>query len=110
MLRIHYAPTTLAVTSVLSLSLLFVCALLISLIPQSFDNLGIMKFMKSMGFILADYLGSVIVRLEEHFWFYIPLGIIGIWRWLVWGIKKSGAMLYVPMQGERTDRGLSIIS
>jgi cellulose synthase/poly-beta-1,6-N-acetylglucosamine synthase-like glycosyltransferase len=110
LLRIHYPPAVLAATSVLSLSLLFACALLISLIPLSFDNLGIAKFMKGMGTILADYLGSTIVKLEEHFWFYIPLGIIGIWRWLVWGVKKTGAMLYMPMQEERTNRGLSIIT
>ena len=84
LLRIHYPPAVLAVTSVLSLSLLFACALLISLLPLSFDNLGIVKLMKSMGAILADYLGSTIVKLEEHFWIYIPLGIIGIWRWIVW--------------------------
>jgi cellulose synthase/poly-beta-1,6-N-acetylglucosamine synthase-like glycosyltransferase len=110
LLRNYYPPTVLAATSVLSLSLLFVCSLLISLIPLSFDSLGIVKFMKSMGVTLADYLGSIIVRLEEHFWFYIPLGIIGIWRWLVWGIKKSGAMLYVPMQEDSANRALSIIT
>ena len=110
MLRIHFAPTVLAVTSVISLSLLFAFALLISLIPLSIDYLGIMKFMKNLGATVADYLGSTIVKLEEHFWIYIPLGIIGIWRWIVWGIKKIGATLYVPMQEERTDRAMSIIT
>ncbi|MGA7601960.1 MAG: hypothetical protein WCE33_02655, partial [Nitrososphaeraceae archaeon] len=95
---------------VLSLSLLFAFALLISLIPLSIDYLGIMKFMKNLGAVVADYLGSTIVKLEEHFWIYIPLGIIGIWRWIVWGIKKTGATLYVPMQEERTDRTMSIIT
>jgi cellulose synthase/poly-beta-1,6-N-acetylglucosamine synthase-like glycosyltransferase len=66
--------------------------------------------MKSIGAILADNLGSILVRLEEHFWFYIPLGIIGIWRWLVWGIKKAGAMLYVPIQEVSADPGLSVIT
>jgi cellulose synthase/poly-beta-1,6-N-acetylglucosamine synthase-like glycosyltransferase len=99
-----------AATSILSLSIVFACALLISVIPLTFDNLGIVKSMKSIGAILADYLGSTIVRLEEHFWFYIPLGIIGMWRWLVWGVKKTGAMLYVPFQGGRADFALSIIT
>jgi cellulose synthase/poly-beta-1,6-N-acetylglucosamine synthase-like glycosyltransferase len=96
----------LAVTSVLSLSLLFAFALLISLIPLSFDYLGIMKIMKNLGAVLADYIGSTIVRLEEHFWLYIPLGIIGIWRWIVWGIKKTGAMFYTPIQEVSADPGL----
>jgi glycosyltransferase involved in cell wall biosynthesis len=100
----------LVVTSVLSLSLLFAFALLISLVPVSFDYLGIIKFMKSMGATLADYLGSIIVRLEEHFLLYIPLGIIGLWRWIVWGIKKTGSMFYVPIQENRGDLKLSIIT
>jgi cellulose synthase/poly-beta-1,6-N-acetylglucosamine synthase-like glycosyltransferase len=71
--------------------------LLVSLIPLSLDSFGIVKIAKGMGVNLADYLGSAIVKLEEHFWFYIPLGIVGIWRWLVWGVKKTGAALYKPM-------------
>ena len=47
LLRIHYPPAVLAVTSVLSISLLFVSALLISLLPLA-DNMGIVKLMKSM--------------------------------------------------------------
>jgi cellulose synthase/poly-beta-1,6-N-acetylglucosamine synthase-like glycosyltransferase len=69
-----------------------------------------MKFMKEMGSTLADYLGSTIVRLEEHFWLYIPLGVIGIWRWIVWGIKKTGALLYIPIQEKSASLGLSIVT
>jgi cellulose synthase/poly-beta-1,6-N-acetylglucosamine synthase-like glycosyltransferase len=99
-----------AATSILSLSIVFACALLISVVPLAFDSLGIVKFMKNIGVILADYLGSTIVKLQEHFWYYIPLGIIGIWRWLVWGVKKTGAMLYVPFHEGRADLALSIIT
>jgi cellulose synthase/poly-beta-1,6-N-acetylglucosamine synthase-like glycosyltransferase len=109
MLRIYFPPSVVAVASILSLSSLFASALLISIFPSSIDNLAIVKFMKGIGIILAEYLGSTLVRLEEHFWLYIPLGIIGLWRWLVWGIKKTGAMLYVPIQG-RVDHSLSIIT
>jgi hyaluronan synthase len=83
---------------------------LISLIPLSLDGFGVVRIAKGVGVNLADYLGSAIVKLEEHFWFYIPLGIIGIWRWLVWGIKKSGAALYKPMPENGSNYTLSIIT
>ena len=110
MQRISYSSTIWTAASVLFLSSLVFFLLLISLIPLSFDSYGIVKVAKGIGVTLADYLGSTIIKLEEHFWFYIPLGIIGIWRWLVWGVKKTGATLYVPMQEVLTDRGLSIIT
>ena len=59
---------------------------------------------------MADHLGSAIIKLEEHFWFYIPLGIVGIWRWLVWGVKKTGAALYKPMPEDSSNCTLSIIT
>jgi cellulose synthase/poly-beta-1,6-N-acetylglucosamine synthase-like glycosyltransferase len=98
------------VTSVLFLSLLFISMLLVSLIPLGFDSFGMVKTVKGMGANLADYLGSAIIKLEEHFWFYIPLGIIGIWRWLVWGIKKSGAALYKPIPEDSFQSTLSVIT
>jgi cellulose synthase/poly-beta-1,6-N-acetylglucosamine synthase-like glycosyltransferase len=108
--RISYSSTIWTAASVLFLSSLVVFLLLISLIPLSFDNYGIIKVAKGIGVTIADYLGSTIIKLEEHFWLYVPLGIIGIWRWLVWGVKKTGATLYMPMQKELTDSRLSIIT
>jgi hyaluronan synthase len=113
-LQISYSPTVWTATSVLFLSLLLISLLLISLIPLGFDSFGsfgIVKIVKGMGVNLADYLGSAIIRLEEHFWFYIPLGIVGIWRWLVWGVKKTGAALYKPIPAEDSSNyTLSIIT
>ena len=34
---------------------------------------------------------------NKYFWVYFPLGIIGIWRWSVWGLKKICAMRYNPI-------------
>jgi cellulose synthase/poly-beta-1,6-N-acetylglucosamine synthase-like glycosyltransferase len=79
------------------LSLLLACVL-ISLVPLGINIFGIEKIAKSIGANLADYLGGALIRLEEHFWFYVPLGAVGLWRWLVWGIKKTGATLYKPIQ------------
>src|SRR5919109_1043557 len=108
-LRLSYSPTVWTAASVLFLSLLLVSMLIVSLVPLGFDSFGIVKTVKGLGVNLADHLGSAIIRLEEHFWFYIPLGIIGIWRWLVWGVKKTGAALYKPIPEYATNYTLSII-
>jgi cellulose synthase/poly-beta-1,6-N-acetylglucosamine synthase-like glycosyltransferase len=83
--------------------------LVVSLIPV-FDSSGIAEVIKPIGVSLADRVGSAIVRLEEQFWFYVPLGIVGIWRWLVWAVKRTGAALYQPMPGDASNRTLSIIT
>jgi cellulose synthase/poly-beta-1,6-N-acetylglucosamine synthase-like glycosyltransferase len=83
--------------------------LVVSLIP-GFDSSGIAEVIKPIGVSLADRVGSAIVRLEEQFWFYVPLGIVGIWRWLVWAVKRTGAALYQPMPGDASNRTLSIIT
>lgn len=105
-----YSPTVWTATFVLSLSLLFVALLLIGIVPLSSDGLGIAKFVKGLGVNLADSLGSAIIKLEEHFWFYIPLGIVGIWRWLVWGVKKTGAAVYKPIPENSSHHTLSIVT
>jgi hyaluronan synthase len=43
-------------------------------------------------------LANVLLRYSA----YIPLGIIGAWRWGVWVIKRSCAMLYVPVSESRS--------
>lgn len=110
MLRISYSPLVWSAASVLFLSLLIVSMLLVSLIPLGFDSFGIVKIVKGLGINIADHLGSAIIKLEEHFWFYIPLGIVGIWRWLVWGVKKTGAAFYKPMPEDSSNYTLSIIT
>jgi glycosyltransferase involved in cell wall biosynthesis len=61
---------------------------------------------------LTDSLGSALLKLQEHFWFYIPLGIVGLWRWSVWGIKKVCSMYYLPIEPTRPSQGttLSIVT
>jgi cellulose synthase/poly-beta-1,6-N-acetylglucosamine synthase-like glycosyltransferase len=105
-----YSTTIWTAASVLFLSLLLVSLLLVSLIPLGFDSYGIVKTIKGIGVNLADYLGSAIIKLEEHFWFYIPLGTIGIWRWLVWGVKKTGAAFYKPISEDTFNSNLSIVT
>lgn len=40
---------------------------------------------------------SIKIFLSENsqlIWFYLPLGIIGLWRWGVWSIRKIAALFY----------------
>jgi cellulose synthase/poly-beta-1,6-N-acetylglucosamine synthase-like glycosyltransferase len=109
-LEVHSSPAIWTATAVLFLSLLLAFVLLLSLIPIGFDSLGVVKLVKGIAAGVADYLGSAIIRLEEHFWFYIPLGVIGFWRWLVWGVKKTGAAFYRPISEAAFNSTLSIIT
>ena len=38
-----------------------------------------------------------------NYWLVIPLGVIGIWRWTVWLIKKIVASFYSPILPESND-------
>lgn len=40
---------------------------------------------------------------------YLPLAIIGIWRWSVWGIKVLLAQMYQPFDGEPPDLTVSLV-
>jgi len=52
------------------------------------------------------------IELWDYFWFYFPLGIIGLWRWGVWTFKKILALFYKPIPVENccNDLTLSIIT
>ena len=41
-----------------------------------------------------------------NYWLVIPLGVIGIWRWTVWLIKKIVASFYSPILPESNDLNL----
>ena len=46
----------------------------------------------------------------SNYWLIIPLGVIGIWRWTVWFIKKVVATLYSPITPESTKTTLRAAS
>ena len=46
----------------------------------------------------------------SNYWLIIPLGVIGIWRWTVWFIKKVVATLYSPITPESTKTTLRTAS
>ena len=90
---------------IVSLVLALTCAMLSLLIAFVFvipmlhyEGNGTKSFSRGLSIWLTDTLGSALVRLEEHFWFYVPLGIIGLWRWLTWGFKRICSAYYKPIE------------
>ncbi|MDW0120244.1 MAG: glycosyltransferase, partial [Nitrososphaeraceae archaeon] len=70
----------------------FAVSLLIS--PSWFDiNDVIYQFNGLKDYIFRNFIPSSLY----NYWLIIPLGIIGIWRWTVWLIKKIVATLYSPI-------------
>ena len=37
-------------------------------------------------------------QIFEYLWLYFPLGMIGFYRWSVWGFKRMCAQRYEPIQ------------
>lgn len=92
------------------LALSLISILLIS--PSSRDGTGILFYAREFSIDLTDIVGSALVRLQEHFWLYIPLGLIGMWRWLTWGFKRICAAHYKPIEVQKPsfNRSLCIIT
>jgi cellulose synthase/poly-beta-1,6-N-acetylglucosamine synthase-like glycosyltransferase len=45
----------------------------------------------------TDEIGGAILKGAQNFLIYIPLGIIGLWRWGIWMFKKLGSLYYIPI-------------
>ena len=72
--------------------LIFVISVFTTL-PYETEDSGIIKYVKQWSVAITDTLSNSLVILKEHFWLYVPLGIIGLWRWLTWGIKRHVPIL-----------------
>jgi cellulose synthase/poly-beta-1,6-N-acetylglucosamine synthase-like glycosyltransferase len=85
-----------------TIALMVVIIFLISLsifLPFWFDSSSSILGIDIIGFAakFTDELGSILIRGAENFLIYIPLGIIGLWRWGVWIFKKLGSLCYSPI-------------
>lgn len=49
------------------------------------------------------------IGIWTYFWFYFPLGVIGLWRWATWLFKKICALRYKPIL-TGSNKTLSIIT
>ena len=47
---------------------------------------------------LVDTTSTIMQQIFEYLWLYFPLGMIGFYRWSVWGFKRICAQRYEPIQ------------
>jgi cellulose synthase/poly-beta-1,6-N-acetylglucosamine synthase-like glycosyltransferase len=66
-------------------------------LPFWFDGHGIGNDIISFATTFTDEVGSILIKGAQNFLIYIPLGIIGLWRWGVWIFKKLGSVCYLPI-------------
>jgi cellulose synthase/poly-beta-1,6-N-acetylglucosamine synthase-like glycosyltransferase len=66
-------------------------------LPFWFDGHGIGNAIINFATTFTDEVGSILIKGAQNFLIYIPLGIIGLWRWGVWIFKKLGSVCYVPI-------------
>jgi cellulose synthase/poly-beta-1,6-N-acetylglucosamine synthase-like glycosyltransferase len=72
-------------------------AISLVLSPMWFDvNDIVYQFNGLKDYVIRNFVPSSLY----NYWLIIPLGIIGIWRWTVWFIKKIVACLYYPITSE----------
>ena len=82
------------IISVLSVLLIFSIMYVFS--PDFFNKISLLEPIQSLVLKLSEFLGYVAINYYQLIWIYIPLGIIGLWRWSVWVFKKSSSFLYKP--------------
>ena len=66
-------------------------------LPFWFDAHGLGYDIINFARTFTDEVGSILLKGAQNFLIYIPLGIIGLWRWGVWIFKKLGSICYIPI-------------
>jgi Glycosyl transferase family 2 len=85
----------------IALALIIIAVISLSLfLPYWFDSYSLGNDILSLATSFTDELGSTILRGAQTFSLYIPLGIIGIWRWGIWIFKKLCSLYYKPIEPE----------
>jgi len=51
-----------------------------------------------------------LAEIHEYFWLYLPIGVIGLWRWSSWVFKKIQAKRYKPFLPTNNIQTVSIIT
>jgi cellulose synthase/poly-beta-1,6-N-acetylglucosamine synthase-like glycosyltransferase len=66
-------------------------------LPSWFHSSTLGNDITSFVTTFTDEVGSILLRGTQNFLIYIPLGVIGFWRWGVWIFKKLGSLCYSPI-------------
>jgi N-acetylglucosaminyltransferase len=82
------------IITILSVLLIFSVVYIFS--PHFFSKISLLEPIQSLVLEISEFFGYVAINYYQLIWIYIPLGIIGVWRWSVWVFKKSTSFLYRP--------------
>src|SRR5919108_5154586 len=66
-------------------------------LPSWFNSSWLGNDIVSITTKFTDEIGGAILKGAQNFLIYIPLGIIGVWRWGIWIFKKLGSLYYIPI-------------
>jgi cellulose synthase/poly-beta-1,6-N-acetylglucosamine synthase-like glycosyltransferase len=66
-------------------------------LPSWFNSSWLGNDIVSITTKFTDEIGGAILKGAQNFLIYIPLGIIGLWRWGIWMFKKLGSLYYIPI-------------
>ncbi len=93
-------------------SMIFLAYTIFLLNPESIPFHEVIPFnLNSHLLYFIDFLGNSLMISFQYAWLYVPLGIIGVWRWTVWTIKKICSLYYTPIDKSSTqDIKYSIIT
>ena len=99
---------------VLTLSLIVIIISLITLLaitlsyyisPNNFDDHNFNE-VKQVVLDISNMFGNIMINFYQYVWIYLPLGIIGFWRWSVWIFKKSASFLYRPIEPSQNNNDI----
>src|SRR5215208_973290 len=82
------------IISILSVLLIFSIMYVFS--PNFFTKISLLEPIQSLVLKLSEFLGYIAINYYQFIWIYIPLGIIGLWRWSLMNIKKIDIFFLQP--------------
>ena len=79
-----------------ALSVLLIFSIIFVISPDFFNKISILEPIQLLVLKISEFFGYVAINYYQLIWIYLPLGVIGFWRWSVWLFKKSTSFLYKP--------------
>ena len=85
------------ITVIVALSVLLIFSILLTFSPGLFNHVSVVKPIETFILKVSEGVGFAAITYYQIIWIYIPLGLIGLWRWSIWIFKKSSSLLYYPI-------------
>jgi cellulose synthase/poly-beta-1,6-N-acetylglucosamine synthase-like glycosyltransferase len=100
-MKLGISISTLILLPTIALILVMISVISLSVfLPSLFDSYGLGDDVINFATTFTDEVGSALLRGTQNILIYLPLGIIGIWRWGIWLFKKLGSLYYRPINPE----------